>query len=313
MEATSRSRPVASAAASLRNLLAAKRLAVAIGAHDAIGAKLAERAGFDVVWSSGLEVSASRGVPDANILSMAECLDAAATIARSSRLPVLADCDSGFGSVANVVHMVREYEARGIAGVCIEDKVFPKLNSFAAGRQRLEPVEQFAAKILAAKDAQRDEAFVVVARIESLIAGTGMDDTIARAAAYCDAGADAILVHSKAPTAHEIITFAERFRRDVPLIAVPTKYPSVTARELEEAGVAMVIYANHGLRSAIRAMAAAFDAIRRDGSTLAMEPHIASIDEVLSLTGTDVLGGVEGRYERLVKEDARARREGAQA
>ena len=165
----------------LRQLLGRPGIARAVGAHDAIGAVLGAEAGFDAVWASGLEISTSRGVPDANILSMTECLDAAAIMVRASPLPVLVDCDTGYGDIHNVMHLVREAEWRGVAGICIEDKPFPKVNSFVKSPQRLEPLPSFCAKLRAAKDAQRNPDTLVVARLEALIVGAGMAEALHRA------------------------------------------------------------------------------------------------------------------------------------
>lgn len=180
----------------LRDLLAQDRLARAVGVGDALGAFLATRHGFDLVWASGLSISAAHGVPDASILTMTELLGAARIIERTTPLPLLADCDSGFGGLPNVVHMVEEYERAGMDGVCFEDKTFPKRNSFVPG-QELIGADEFARKIAAAKRAQSSSDFVIVARTEALIVGLPMDEALRRARLYQDAGADAILIHSK--------------------------------------------------------------------------------------------------------------------
>jgi len=267
----------------LREALTATRIARAIGAHNALGGQLVESAGFDAVWVSGLEVSAAAGVPDANILSMSEVVAAGASIAARTTVPVLADCDSGFGNSNNVEHLVEECERAGMAGICIEDKMFPKLNSFAGGRQNLESRETFAAKILAGTFARKSKDFLVVARTEALIAGAGMDEAVHRAYLYERAGADALLVHSKLKTPDEVVEFRRRYTGELPLILVPTTYYATSAAEFESLGFAMVIYANHLLRAAITAMRHVLQTIDERGSTESLEEEIATIQDIFRL------------------------------
>ncbi|MEV5844051.1 isocitrate lyase/phosphoenolpyruvate mutase family protein [Streptomyces sp. NPDC090088] len=296
--------PAATAAGRLRAALRAPRLARAMGAHNPLSARLAEEAGFDVVWSSGLEISAAAGVPDANILAMPECLDAAAGLAAAVRTPVLADCDSGFGNVNNVIHMVRSYEARGIAGVCIEDKRFPKLNSFIEGNQDLAPLDDFAGKIRAAAETRED--MVVVARLEALISGQGMDEALRRAEVYERAGADALLIHSKRKDPEEVFAFRAAYRGDLPVIVVPTTYNQVTVAELEQRGFAMAIYANQALRSSIRAMRDVLTRIMRDGTTRHVEAELAPLKEIFDLQRMPQMLEQQDRYESLGRELAEA-------
>jgi phosphoenolpyruvate phosphomutase len=255
----------------------------AIGAHDALGARLGEQAGFDAIWSSGLEISASHGVPDAGILTMTEMLSVAGWMAGAVSIPVIADCDAGYGNTTNVAHMVRRFEAAGVAGVCIEDKVFPKMNSFMPGPQKLVPIEEFAGKIEAAKYAQRNPAFVVIGRIEALIAGLDLDDALRRGRVYADAGADAVLIHAKDTSPERILAFLGAWDREKPVVVVPTTYWSVTGSDLERAGARMVIYANHGLRAAVQAVTETFQAIRRADGTATVEECIASLETIFAL------------------------------
>lgn len=295
---------VTGAGQALRQLLQRPRIARAVGAHDAVGALLAAEAGFDAVWASGLEISASRGVPDANILTMTECLDAAAVIVRASPLPVLVDCDTGYGDLHNVMHLVREAERRGVAGVCVEDKPFPKINSFVQCEQRLEPVASFCVKLRAAKDAQRNPDTIVVARLEALIVGAAMEEALHRADCYEDSGADVLLIHSRAATSQEVTQFCSRYEGKLPIIVIPTQYPQVTCDELEKAGAAMVIYANQGLRSAVRAVRETFRSIMEHGRSLEVEDRISSVDDVLALTDMNGLVERQEYYDRWAREAA---------
>jgi phosphoenolpyruvate phosphomutase len=267
-----------------RDLLDRPGVVRIVGAHNALGARLAERAGFDGVWASGLEVSASHGVPDADILTMSELLDVSAAMAAAVHVPVVSDCDAGYGNVPQVMSMVRRYEAAGIAAVTIEDKVFPKVNSFAQAHQELASVSAFCAKISAAVGA-RTRGLVVVARTETLIAGRSVTEALDRCHAYEDAGADAVLIHAKDKNPDAVLEFLERWDSSLPVVVVPTTYHTITADELAAAGAQVVIYANHGLRALVTAVSETFSEILRDGRTTAIEDRIATIDDVFELQG----------------------------
>lgn len=176
--------------ATLWDLLQCGTFVRVVGVHDGMGAVLAARAGFEALWAGGLGISFAYGLPDAGLLTMTEFHAEAVRIRRSAALPVIADVDSGYGDVNVVRRMVRLYEDAGIDAVCIEDKQYPKHNSFRDGNVLEEP-EVFAGKLRAAKSAQKSDAFMVIARIESLIAGAATVDALERAALYRDAGADA--------------------------------------------------------------------------------------------------------------------------
>jgi phosphoenolpyruvate phosphomutase len=285
----------------LRDLLTGPSLARIIGAHSPLSARLGAEAQFDAVWASGLEISAVAGVPDANILSMSQVLQSAADIAAAVPVPVLADCDSGFGNVNNVVDMVQRYERAGIAGVCIEDKQFPKLNSFVSGNHDLTPVHDFVTKIIAATQTREDPDFVVVARIEALIAGAGMTEALRRAEAYAAAGADALLIHSKKSGPDEVYEFRKLFDGPIPLIVVPTTYNTVTTKDLQAAGFGAVIYANHALRGAIEAMQQVLAQIHQDGTTQYVESRIAPLKQVFDLQRVDAMLENQTRYEKLAE------------
>lgn len=286
----------------LRELFKRKGIIVVMGAHNGLSAKLAESAGFDAIWASGFEISTAHCVPDANILTMTDFLNVASSMNEGVQIPVIADCDTGFGNSNNVIHMVKKYEAAGIAAVCIEDKLFPKVNSFIPGRQDLASIAEFVGKVLAAKNAQLDPNFMVIARVEALIAGWGMDEAIKRANAYADAGADAILIHSKLKTPDEIFKFAYRWQNRIPLVVVPTTYYGVTARELQEHGINMVIYANQGMRAAIKAMRETFFGIFNSGSSALVEDSIVSMKEVFDIQGIPKMKEDEKIYSRSDSE-----------
>ena len=223
-------------------------------AHNGLSAKIVEEAGFQGIWASGLSISASLGVRDNNEASWTQFLEVLEFMADATSIPMLVDGDTGFGNFNNVRRLVRKLCDRGVAGVCIEDKLFPKTNSFIGDHQPLADREEFCGRIKAGKDSQTDDDFSIVARVEALIAGQGMDEALRRAEAYHAAGADAILIHSKRSTAVEILSFMEHWGRRCPVVIVPTMYYATPTEAFREAGVSTVIWANHNIRAAIAAM-----------------------------------------------------------
>ena len=281
----------------VKHLLQSGELNFLMEAHNGLSAKIVAEAGFRGIWASGLSISASMGVRDSNEASWTQILEVVEWMTDVVDIPVLLDGDTGFGNFNNVRRLVRKLEQRNVAGVCIEDKLFPKTNSFLqTDRQTLTGVSEFCGKIKAAKDTQRKEAFTVVARLESLIAGLGMDDALERAAAYCEAGADAILCHSKRSDATEIEEFMRRWDRQKPVIIVPTKYYSVPTAHFRDLGVSAVIWANHNLRASIAAMQHTTQEILKYQSVAQVEPSIATVDEVFRLQNTRELEQAESEY-----------------
>lgn len=271
----------------LRKMITGAEISRVAGAHDPLSASLVEASGFDGVWASSFTISAANGLPDMSLLSMTDYLEAAGRMAAVCSVPILADCDTGFGGVPNVVYLVQRYEAVGVAGVCIEDKLFPKTNSFVDLRQQLLDVDEFARKIEAGKNAQRDPDFVLVARTESLITGAGVDEALRRAHQYVEAGADAILVHSKKKSPHEVIEFLGEWQGRAPVIVVPTTYHDWHFTDAANAGVSMVIYANHALRAAVRSMSQVLTRIQSAGASTSVEDIISPVSEVFELTHLD--------------------------
>ena len=273
----------------LRELMARPGPIVIIGAHNGLSGKIGEEAGFDGLWASGFEISASYAVPDANILTMAENLHAARMMNDVTTVPVIADCDNGYGNAINVIRAIEEYERAGIAGVSMEDNVFPKRCSFYAGVKReLSPVEEHAGKIRAAKATQKDKDFVVIARTEALIAGWGMEEALLRGRAYADAGADMVLIHSKAKTPDEVMSFARQWDRPgTPLVCVPTIYKGTRVSELHEAGFKLIIFANHAIRSSIKAMTETLQTLKREMFTGSVEDRVVPLARVYELVGVD--------------------------
>jgi phosphoenolpyruvate phosphomutase len=275
----------------LRAGLASDRAVLAVGAHDALSSMLIGRHGFDAVWVSGLAVATVvHALPDVNLTTMNEVLDAAIRIDRATDLPVVADCDNGFGGLNNVVRTLYEFDAAGIAAISIEDNLFPKRNSLmgAETRRELIPMAEQARRFRQAKAAQPSEDFTLIARVESLIAGHGVEDACRRADAYVEAGVDAILIHSRDKTLAEIEAFLAQWHAlgSVPLVCVPTLFPSFTDEELRAKGFNMVILANQPMRAAVKAVEETLATLSRERRASSVDPDIATVEHLFELVGT---------------------------
>ncbi|HTV94735.1 MAG TPA: phosphoenolpyruvate mutase [Steroidobacteraceae bacterium] len=281
----------------LRAMLESPELEFLMEAHNGLSARIVREAAFKGIWASGLSISAQFGVRDNNEASWTQVVDMLEFMADASDLPILLDGDTGYGNFNNLRRLVRKLEQRGIAGVCIEDKQFPKTNSFLNGeRQPLADVEEFAGKIAAGKDTQRDPDFSIVARVEALIAGWGMEEALRRAEAYRRAGADAILIHSKLSKPDEILAFAREWARRSPLVIVPTRYYSTPTQVFREAGISTVIWANHLLRSAATAMQSVAREIHDSQTLVHVEDRIVPVEEIFRLQDADEYAAAERHY-----------------
>ncbi|MDR5770919.1 MULTISPECIES: phosphoenolpyruvate mutase [unclassified Caballeronia] len=281
----------------LREMLQSNRLEFLMEAHNGISARIAKEAGFKAIWGSGLSISAQFGVRDNNEASWTQVVDNLEFMADASDLPILLDGDTGYGNFNNVRRLVKKLEQRGIAGVCIEDKQFPKTNSFINGEaQPLADIDEFCGKIKAGKDSQSDPNFSIVARVEALIAGWGMEEALKRAEAYRQAGADAILIHSKLSKPDEILTFAREWAGRGPLVIVPTKYYSTPTDVFRQAGISTVIWANHLIRGAVSAMQAIAKEIHDSETLINVEDRIASVNEIFRLQDADEYSAAENIY-----------------
>ncbi len=268
----------------LRNGLESQSILKVGGAFDAMSAKLVENSGFDAVWAGSFAISATHALPDASILTMTEFFDAASSMASTCEIPIIADCDTGYGGPSNVSHMVRKYENAGISSICIEDKIFPKENSLLEnGRNDLLSEKEFVAKLLAAKEARSNKNFIIMARVEALISGAGMDEALKRATAYENAGADAILIHSKQKTPDEIFEFTDSWKGSAPLVVVPTTYDSVKISELESHKIKMVIYANQTLRVAHMAMTGLLNELIKADHISDVKDKISTMQDIFHL------------------------------
>ena len=289
--------PGATRSAKLRQMLLSDQLEFLMEAHNGLSARIVREAGFSGIWASGLSISAQLGVRDNNEASWTQVVDVLEFMADASDLPILLDGDTGYGNFNNMRRLVRKLEQRGIAGVCIEDKQFPKTNSFLNGeRQALADIAEFAGKIAAGKDTQSDPNFSIVARVEALIAGWGMDEALRRAEAYRLAGADAILIHSKLSKPDEILTFAREWAGRGPLVIVPTKYYSTPTNVFRLAGISLVIWANHMVRSATSAMQSVAKEVFASQTLVNIEDRIVPVDEIFRLQDADEYSAAERLY-----------------
>ncbi|KDB06447.1 phosphoenolpyruvate phosphomutase [Burkholderia sp. lig30] len=286
-----------SRSARLRRMLVSSELEFLMEAHNGLSARIVREAGFKGIWASGLAISAQFGVRDNNEASWTQVVDVLEFMADASDLPILLDGDTGYGNFNNVRRLVKKLEQRGIAGVCIEDKQFPKTNSFIDGeRQPLAEIDEFCGKIKAGKDSQGDPDFSIVARVEALIAGWGMDEALRRAHAYADAGADAILIHSKLSRPDEILAFTREWGNRAPLVIVPTKYYSTPTDVFRQAGISTVIWANHLIRAAASSMQAVAREIHDSETLVNVEDRVASVNEIFRLQDAAEYSAAERIY-----------------
>ena len=281
----------------LKQMLTSKDLSFIMEAHKGLSAKIVEEAGFDGIWGSGLSISAALGVRDNNEASWTQVLEVVEFMSDATKIPLLLDGDTGYGNFNNMMRLVKKLEQRGIAGVCIEDKIFPKTNSFLRGEQQpLANIDEFAGKIKAGLDARTDEDFCIVARVEAFIAGWGLKEALKRAEAYRQAGATAILMHSKQTNPDEIFSFMKEWGDRCPVVIVPTKYYSTPTDEFRKHGVSMAIWANHLMRASIKTMQDTASNIFTQESLIDIEDKVVPVKEVFRLQNDKELAEAEKLY-----------------
>jgi len=291
----------------LKELLLSGSTEFILEAHNGLSARIVEETGFKGIWGSGLALSAQHAVRDNNELSWTQVVETLEFMSDATSIPILLDGDTGYGDFNNMRRLVKKLEQRDIAGVCIEDKLFPKTNSFIQGEQQeLEDIDTFCGKIQAGKDAQQDDDFCIVARVEAFIAGWGLDEALKRGEAYRQAGADAILIHSKLSRPEEVLQFAAEWANRCPLVIVPTKYYSTPTEVFRQHDISLVIWANHLIRATIAALQTTAREIYESESLVDIEGAIATVSEIFRLQGADELLQAEKRYARSARPDASA-------
>ncbi|MSR70975.1 phosphoenolpyruvate mutase [Candidatus Kaiserbacteria bacterium] len=280
----------------LHRLLKARPIIRGIEAHSGLSALIVEHAQvkhggvrkeFDFIWISSLTDSTLKGKPDTELVDLTSRMGTVADVLEVTTKPVIFDGDTG-GQLEHFPYTVRTLERVGVSAVIIEDKTGAKKNSLfgTSVAQVLADPKEFARKIRAGKKAQVTANFMIIARLESMIAGKGVKDALKRAKIYIDAGADGIMVHSKEKSPAEVLEFCrayKKFKKRVPLVAVPSTYNTITEDELQKAGVNMVIHANHLLRSAYPAMVKTAERILMHNRSKEADELCMPISEILTL------------------------------
>ena len=278
----------------LRQLIQNKPIVRILEAHNALSALIAENTvvekngkniSYDGIWSSSLTDSTAKGKPDIEAIDVSSRINTVNEIFEVTTKPMIFDGDTG-GITEHFIFTVRSLERAGVSAVVIEDKTGLKKNSLFGNdvKQSQDSIENFCDKIRRGKSAQISDDFMIISRIESLILDAGMDDALARANAYIEAGADGIMIHSRHQDPAEIIEFMKKFRqsdKNTPVIVVPTSFNSVTIEEFEAMGVNVVISANHMLRAAYPAMLNVAKSILKNGRSLEAEPDCMSVKDIL--------------------------------
>ena len=247
---------------------------------------------FDAIWESSLTDSASKGHPDIEVVSFDSRLQSINEILAVTQKPMIVDGDTG-GDANHFEYMVTKLERAGVSAVIIEDKIFPKRNSLESGvQQTLQEPEVFGQKIRRGKNIQISTDFMIIARLESLIAGKNVDDALVRARIYLEAGADGVMIHSKEKDPAQIMEFAERYHKmtqeigwNKPMVCAPTTYNALTEDELRAAGFRIVIYANHLLRSANKAMEETARTILLNQRSFEADPMCSPVREIFKTVG----------------------------
>lgn len=280
-----------------RQLLNPGRPGLIMEAHNGLSAKIVQNSGFKGIWGSGLSISAALGVRDANEASWTQVLEVINFMNDATQLPILLDGDTGYGNFNNARRLVQKLDQLGVAGVCLEDKIFPKTNSLLDAKQDLADIGEFCGKIRACCDSKLSQDFVVVARIEAFIAGAGLEEALKRANEYEKAGADAILVHSKKSTPIEIKEFMNEWNKKgnrVPIIIVPTTY-FTNYEEFAQLGISLIIWANHNMRASVFAMERVCKEIYEEVSIKNLK-DISSVKHVFELQNENELKEAEKKY-----------------
>lgn len=281
----------------LRSLLAEERYLIAPGIFDPLSARLAELAGFELVYASGGAFSRAHGMPDLGLLSLAEVVHGLALAVDAIDIPLIADADTGYGNALNVVRTVREFERAGVSGFHIEDQVAPKKCGHYEGKSVV-PTAEMVGKIKAAVDARRDEDLVVIARSDAR-AVEGLQAAIDRVNAYLEAGADVGFVEAP-QSAEEMATVARELNGPaLANIFEGGKTPALPARELEAMGFRLGIYPSQAHRAAIAAVKRVFDVLRADGDTASIEDQLATFQEREEAVDTPRWRALEDKYLRI--------------
>ncbi len=299
----------------LKELLIRKNPLRFLEAHDGISAIISnntkitinngEVLEFDGLWESSFTDSASKGYPDADIISFDSRCESLKYILDATNKPIIFDGDTG-GDPTNFEYQVKRLEDLGVSMIIIEDKVYPKRNSLDETASQIQEDPQiFAIKLKRGKEALHSDGLMIAARIESLITGSGLKDALLRAKIYLNAGADAIMIHSKEEDPKEIFEFAKEYNElsknisfRKPLICVPTTYNTVTVDEFEKAGFNIIIYANHLIRASFKAMKKAAELILRNGRSFEVESICTPVKKIFSVVGFEEIKKKDKKFQK---------------
>ena len=278
---------------SLRARLQSGKILVAPGAYDALSARLLEQAGFEAVYRGGYAASAAAfALPDLGITTLTDMVDHLRRMTNAIGVPVIADADTGYGEVPQVVHTVHELEAAGAAAIQFEDQVFPKRCGHMEGKKVI-PAEEMVIKLRAALAARRNPETVIIARSDAT-AVTGLDDAIARSRMYADAGADGIFID--APTCEDDLRAIAGGGINAVLMVNVSEYgktPDLGAKRFEELGFGLVIYPSSTLFAAAQSTKELAAQLMADGSTVASVPRMMPFDEINGILGKDEWDSLE--------------------
>ncbi len=278
---------------SLRARLQSGKILVAPGAYDALTARLLEQAGFEGVYRGGYAASAAAfALPDLGITTLTDMVDHARRMTSAITVPVIADADTGYGEVPQVIHTVHELERAGVAAIQFEDQVFPKRCGHMEGKKVI-PAEEMVVKVRAALDARRNPETVIIARSDAT-AVTGLDDAIARSRMYADAGADVIFID--APTSEDDLKAIAGGGINAVLMVNISEYgktPDLGAQRFEELGFGLVIYPSSTLFAAAQSTKELAAALMAEGSTVSSVPRMMPFDEINSILGKDEWDSLE--------------------
>ena len=273
---------------------------IGVGVYDGLSALIAAKWKFDFLWVSSFSCSAAAGLPDVGIIGVEEILATVRTVRRLTALPVVVDLDAGYGDPVKVFHVVDAMVRAGAAALCIEDNPTSKRCSLYPGdRPTLATAKEQVARLRAAVEAVKaaGSACRIIARTEALVAQLGVDEALARATAYADAGANAVFVQSLDASGDDVLTFSREWKRRTPIFIAPTRFPQVTRTEFIRAGISHQIFANQGTRAAHAALERTFCALSGAESSLVVEAEISPVAAVAATVGAGKISELEARIE----------------
>jgi len=280
----------------LRELLQHPGIVLAGGAHDALSARIVQGAGFPLCVVTGAGLSMVRGYPDVGLMTMSEAVEGAAYIAEAVDIPVICDADNGYGNAINVRRTVRAFERAGVAGIHLEDQVWPKRCGHMFGK-RVVPKEEMAMKIRSALEARRDADFVIIARCDSLLPN-GLQDTLERGEAYLEAGADMLFFEVR-DAMEEIEAISNRFRGRIPLHwnhSPSGMVPRLSKEQLERMGFKTACFYVQALMAACKTMHEVLTEIHRTGNSETIWDRMVGFDEFWAICGLPEIRELEQRY-----------------